>query len=189
MLVFLTALVIGATVGYLSGGRLRNLEHLALVKPWLVLASLGLQVVAFSPVGETLGQPATVALHFVSYGLLVWFVVLNRSRLGVVIAGVGLGLNLVVIAANGGFMPASRAALKLAGVAYSGQTHNNSGVSGAGTHLSFLGDVFATPAWVPAANVFSVGDLLIVAGIVILLVVAMRGSHAVVADVAELPAD
>jgi hypothetical protein len=181
MLVVLTALVIGATAGYLSGGRLRNLEHLALVRPWLVLVSLGLQVIAFSGAGVSLGQPVTVALHFVSYALLVWFVVLNRGRLGIVIAGVGLSLNLVVIALNGGFMPASRAALDLAGVAYSGQTHNNSGVIGAGTHLSFLGDVFATPAWLPAANVFSVGDLLIVAGVAIVMVAAMRGSRAVVA--------
>jgi len=180
MLVLLAALAIGATAGYLSGGRLRNLEGLALVRPWLVLASLGLQVVAFSGAGAILGQPATVALHFLSYGLLVWFVVLNRGHLGVVIAGLGLGLNLVAIAANGGFMPASRAALDLAGVVYSGQTHNNSAVIGAGTRLGFLGDVFATPAWVPAANVFSVGDVLIVAGIASLMIVAMRGSRAVV---------
>lgn len=31
-------------------------------------------------------------------------------------------------------------------------------------NLWFLGDVFGVPAWVPAANVFSVGDLLLVAG-------------------------
>ena len=174
MLVVLTALVVGVTLGYLAGGRLRNLERLALLKPWLVLAALGLQLVAFSPVGAALAEPAAVVLHFVSYALLVWFVVLNRRQLGVSIAGLGMGLNLVAIAANGGYMPASRAALDLAGIAYDGETLNNSGVMGAGTHLGFLGDVFAAPAWVPAANVFSVGDVLIVAGIALLLAVTMR---------------
>ena len=31
-------------------------------------------------------------------------------------------------------------------------------------HLQFLGDVFATPSWLPVHNVFSIGDLLIVLG-------------------------
>jgi len=180
MLVLLTALVVGVAAGYLAGGRLRNLERLTLTRPWLVLAALGLQLVAFSPVGATLGQPTAVVLHLASYGLLAWFVVLNRRRLGVSIAGLGMGLNLVTIAANGGYMPASKAALELAGAAYSGETHNNSAVIGAGTHLGYLGDIFAAPSWMPAANVFSIGDLVVVAGIAVLLVASMRGSRALV---------
>jgi hypothetical protein len=35
--------------------------------------------------------------------------------------------------------------------------------------LAFLGDIFATPASVPAANVFSVGDVLLVLGAFIFL--------------------
>jgi hypothetical protein len=176
MLVLLTALIAGVAAGYLAGGRLRNLEHLTLRRPWLVLAALALQVAAFSPVGAVLPQPTTVVLHLVSYGLLAWFVLLNRRRLGVAIAGLGLVLNLVVIIANGGFMPASRAALELAGASYGGETSNNSAVIGAGTRLEFLGDVFAVPSWVPAANVFSIGDLLIVAGVSVLLAASMRGA-------------
>lgn len=179
MLVALTALVVGVAAGYLAGGRLRNLECLTLTRPWLVLLALGLQLVAFSPVGAALPQPTAVILHFASYGLLAWFVVLNRHRLGVSIAGLGLGLNLVTIAANGGHMPASRAALHLAGTAYSGETLNNSAVLGAGTRLGFLGDIFAAPSWMPAANVFSLGDVLIVAGIAVLLAASMRGPSAV----------
>jgi hypothetical protein len=174
MLVVLMALVIGVAAGYLSGGRLHNLEHLRLTRPWLALVALSLQLVAFTPVGAALPQWGEVALHFVSYGILAWFVVLNRRHLGVCIAGLGLGLNLAAIAANHGYMPASKTALDLAGMAYSGETLNNSAVMGAGTHLRFLGDVFAVPSWMPAANVFSVGDVLIVAGIAVLLAASMR---------------
>lgn len=182
MLVLLTAFVLGVSAGYLSGGRLRNLDRLALRMPWLVLAALGLQIVAFSPVGAALGQTPTVVLHLTSYALLAWFVVLNRHRLGVTIAGLGLALNLVAIAANGGYMPAREKALATAGITYGGDTHNNSAVIGAGTHLSFLGDIFAVPSWLPAANVFSIGDLLIAGGVAALLASSMRGASAV-ADV------
>ena len=180
MLVLLTAIVVGAAAGYLSGGRLRNLADLTLTWQWTVLAALSLQIVAFSPLGAALGQPTTVILHLTSYALLAWFVVLNRRRPGLSIAGLGMGLNLVAIAANGGFMPASRTALAMAGIAYSGDTHNNSAVIGTHTHLRFLGDIFAVPSWMPAANVFSIGDLLIAAGVAALLAASMRGPPAVV---------
>ena len=180
MLVLLTAFIVGVAGGYLSGGRLHNLADLDLSRGWLVLAALGLQIVAFSPARRRpRARPRPWPCTLVSYALLAWFVVLNRCRLGVVIAGVGMGLNLVAIAANGGYMPASRTALALAGIAYSGDTHNNSAVIGAGTHLSFLGDVFAVPVWMPAANVFSIGDLLIAVGGAACWPMSMRASSAV----------
>jgi Family of unknown function (DUF5317) len=178
----MTALIAGLGAGLLAGGRLRNLERLRIVGPWLVVVALLLQMAAFSPLGARLGHPADIVLHFASYGLLAWFVGLNRHSLGVLIAGLGLGLNLAAIAANGGFMPASRAALMTAGVLYAGESHHNSGLIGAGTHLSFLGDVFSVPSWVPAANVFSIGDVLIAVGVALLLAVTMRGLPAVTAE-------
>lgn len=177
MLVLLTALTGGLAGGYLAGGRLHNLERLRLAKAWTVLAALLLQVVAFSPAGVALGTNAVVGLHLASYALLVWFVALNRRRLGVVVAGIGMGLNLLAIAFNGGHMPASPAALEQAGVAYAGATYNNSGVAHSGTHLAFLGDVFATPSWLPVANVFSAGDVLIVAGVALMIALTMRGER------------
>jgi hypothetical protein len=179
VLVLLTAFVLGVVAGYLAGGRLHNLGDTGLTRQWLVLAALGLQIVAFSPVGAALGHPTTVVLHLASYTLLAWFVVLNRRHAGVSITGLGIGLNLAAIAANGGYMPASKTALARAGIAYSGDSSNNSAVISASTHLGFLGDIFAVPSWMPAANVFSIGDLLIVAGIAVLLASSMRKPRAV----------
>ena len=41
----------------------------------------------------------------------------------------------------------------------------------------FLTDIFALPRWVPFANVFSVGDLLIATGIALVIVIAMRSAR------------
>jgi hypothetical protein len=40
--------------------------------------------------------------------------------------------------------------------------------------LGPLTDIFALPAWLPFANVFSIGDVLIGVGIVLVIVKAMR---------------
>ena len=89
--------------------------------------------------------------------------------------GVGGLLNLIAIAANGGVMPASRSALDSAGLdVQSGQFANSDFVVNA--HVAFLGDVFAIPAGWPGANVFSVGDVLMLVG-VFLAVHAAAGSR------------
>ena len=40
--------------------------------------------------------------------------------------------------------------------------------------LAPLTDIFALPSWVPFHNVFSVGDVLIAAGIVVVIAMGMR---------------
>lgn len=174
MFVLIAALAAGLVAGYVMGGRLRNVEHLHIRLPWLAIVALGLQLVAFSPARGPLGDGGVVAVHFVSYGLLVWFVVANRRRVGIVVAGAGLLMNLLAIALNGGYMPASRSALEAAGEQFTGATANNSTVIHEGTRLWFLGDVFAIPDGTIAANVFSVGDVLIIIGVAIVIATAMR---------------
>ena len=76
-------------------------------------------------------------------------------------------LNFVAIAANGGVMPADpELALHVAREA--GEGFVNSGAI-ANPHLLFLGDVFATPESWPLYNVYSVGDITIVLGVLVLL--------------------
>jgi hypothetical protein len=73
-----------------------------------------------------------------------------------------------VIAVNGGVMPASRSALHTAGLEDTpGQFASSIAVGH--PKLAFLGDIFAVPASFPVHNVFSVGDMVIVAGAFVLL--------------------
>ena len=42
----------------------------------------------------------------------------------------------------------------------------------ADARLQFLGDVFATPTWLPLHNVFSIGDMILIVGVAVLVHVA-----------------
>jgi hypothetical protein len=175
MLILVVAIVAGLGAGYALGGRLRNLENLKLRMSWLVILALTIQFVIFSPLGEPFGEAGVIVLHLVSYALLIAFAIVNWRDIGLRVAGLGITLNAIVIAANGGFMPASRTALEFAGFAVSTEPHNNSVLADDGVRLLFLGDIMSVPHWVPLiANVFSVGDLLITVGVATMLAAAMR---------------
>jgi hypothetical protein len=170
-MILLVVLAVALIYALLRGGRL---EHLALVpirRSYIMVLALWIQIVIFSSWWQAEAARAvyTNALYVVSLALLMWGVWINRRVPGVAIIGIGLVLNAVVIVANGGTMPASISALKVAGVLAPDATFEtlrvtNSSLIHEGTPLWFLGDVFAVPAWIPLANVFSLGDILIGAG-------------------------
>ena len=174
MFILVVALAGGLLAGFLLGGSLANLDRLSLRLSWLAVLALLLQVVAFSPVGARLPSAVDLTLHIGSYGLLLTCVAANLRRPPVICFGVGLLSNTVTIVVNGGYMPASRAALRLAGLPVSTQPHNNSVLAGSSTHLAFLCDVFALPHVVPLANIFSIGDILIATGLAWLIAEGMR---------------
>jgi len=143
----------------LLGGDLRRLAAVRLrAVPWL-LAGLGVQTLV---VEVPMPRPPAVAGHLASYAVAAWFVLVNRRLAGLPVVAAGAASNALVIALNGGVMPASAAARHLAGLRESTGFVNSGPV--AHPALAFLGDVFAVPAPVPLANVFSVGDVLIVLG-------------------------
>ena len=117
-------------------------------------------IISILPSGD---QGLHQAVHLATYGLLGAFVWLNRRIPGLLVIGLGGLLNAIAIAANDGVMPATRSALERAGIEQNAGDFANS-TAVAHPHLQFLGDVFAIPAGWPAANVFSVGDVLIAVG-------------------------
>ena len=148
----------------LLGGRLSALAALELSRGWLVAAALALQILVISIV-PTWPHALLVTLHAASYALAVAFVWANRRLPGVPVLATGAALNILAIGANGGQMPASEAAVREAGLPVEVEHFVNSGVL-ADPRLAFLGDVFASPAWLPLRNVYSPGDLLLLAGAV-----------------------
>jgi hypothetical protein len=150
----------------LARGTLSALGDVRLRRPELALTGLGLQVVIVSllPQGST---AAHEVVHVASYALLGACAWANRRIPGVPLIALGGLLNLIVILANGGVMPADPS-LVVAAAQRGGEGFVNSGVL-AHPRLLFLGDVIATPRSWPLANVYSVGDIVILLGVVVLL--------------------
>jgi hypothetical protein len=148
----------------LLGGRLAALSDLRLHARPLVALALGLQVVALTLV-PTWPRPLLVVLHGTSYVLAGLFVRANRHLPGLVLIALGGLSNALAIAVNHGTLPASRSAVARAGLQVDPRYYVNSGVL-EHPHLLLLGDVFPSPPWLPLHNVYSIGDLLILAGAV-----------------------
>jgi hypothetical protein len=163
----------GLVAGFVFGGRIDRIADLALRGAPLFIVALALQVIAF-PSGFlpfAIPDGTATALWLCSYGLLVALAVLNRRVRGFPLATLGMLSNLVAVLANHGHMPALASALADAGTPIE-RVHNNSVVADH-PHLAWLVDRWGAPDWVPLANVYSVGDVLLALGAVVIVAAAM----------------
>ena len=126
----------------------------------------------------------TQLAYLASLALLLVAVIANYRVPGIIIITCGFLLNFAVIAANGGYMPASATAMEIAGmpVLSPGHISNNSNGMAPETRLAFLADIIAIPKGFVFPNVFSVGDILIAIGAVYLIqkgMVVSTPSHSI----------
>lgn len=168
----LLPLLIGTTIGALRSRSLAGLDRARVVWWPLAIASFGLQLVLFNP--PTDRQPWAI-----SWGPWIWvgclvamLAVLVRNtmsggpqRKAWCLAALGVAANLAVVVTNSGSMPQSpeaRLAVRGRPLIVDGAPAQLRNVAPAGpeTRLGWLGDVIPQPAWMPMANVVSIGDLL-----------------------------
>jgi hypothetical protein len=170
MIVGVVALLLVLAVP-LTGGSFRPLGQLTIRAWWLLPLALVLQVLVISVFP---GLPTVLAagVHVATYALAGVFVWLNRAIRGVPLLALGAASNAVTIAVNGGTLPASRWAVRTAGLDEADGFANSAVLRH--PHLAWLGDVFAVPEGWPLANVFSVGDVLILAGVAMFVLANSR---------------
>jgi hypothetical protein len=168
----LYAVAVGVLLGLLLGGRIGGLAALQLRWSPLIVLGLVAQVALFSSAVASRIGDAGVPLYVGSTLLVVAAVARNWSIPGMAVVVAGALSNLAAVAANGGYMPASPAAL-LASGKESPVIYSNSSVV-PDPALWPLTDIFALPRGLPLANVFSVGDVLIGVGIALVIILAMR---------------
>ena len=170
----LYAIPAGIVVGLLVGGRLEGLTSMRFRWAPLAIGGLLVQIVLFTELGDRIAGAAGPAVYVAST-LAVFVAVLRNLRLGgmAVVAG-GALCNLAAIVANGGSMPADPGALAIAG--FDGPGDHTNSVVVAEPALRLLTDIFAVPAGIPFANVFSFGDALIAVGIAWAIAASMRAA-------------
>jgi len=184
-MIFLVAVVIGILLGVAIGGRISNLPSLRLKGIWLVPLALIAQVVIFVPIfsDRPLLTTGAEVVHIASYVLIFGFLIWNWRVRPLIALGLGAGCNLLAIAANGGLMPASATALRSAGLGRAADrlladgSLGNVVLMGEKTRFDVLGDWLYLPGAVPFATAFSIGDVLIMIGLVWLIAWGMK-SHA-----------
>jgi hypothetical protein len=164
--------VAGAIVaGYLAGGRLGNLGHVQLRRGWLLVVAVAAQVLLAVLAGAgDVGAAGRLLLALSHLGVL-GFLWSNRLLPGVPMSFVGFAMNAVVITANGA-MPVSRGALlaisPAANVDFAVGKHR---LLAHGDPFWFFADIIPLPL---LRTVVSVGDVVLAAGVGILVVHLMR---------------
>lgn len=173
-------------------GSLAGLERLRIAWWPLGLGSLALQLVIHNvPFNQQAwalvwGPPLWVICLVATLAMLLRNALRpGLTRLAWQLAALGIGLNLLVVVANGGFMPQSASArLEVRGAtlpadANVAELYNVTPIS-SDTRLAWLGDVIAEPRWLPKANVVSVGDVVLSLGMAGLafLTIGRRSTHA-----------
>ena len=170
--------LIGSAIRH-RGRTANQLASIPLRSAWLALLALALQIPLLrAPFGPLEQVGVQQAFFLLSHLLLLAFVWRNRELVGVQIVGLGVVCNLLVILANGGFMPITPETLVRINpgstlsqwpTAYHYGHSKDIILLREDTLLWVLSDILVLPPPFPWPVAFSLGDLLIAGGIVVLL--------------------
>lgn len=174
MILLAAFLIVAATVP-LTGGKLSRLGDVRLRWVGMVVLTLLAQVAVINVFPHALPVAVAGVVHALTYLPALAFAWVNRGIRGLPLIMLGGGLNAAAIIANNGVMPSTPWAAAAAGQTGSDGFLNSAPAVDA--NLWFLGDIFAWPHPMPLANVFSIGDvLLLVGGLIVLQTVCRKGS-------------
>ena len=180
-MILLLAIVIGLLATLIRA----RLNNRTLILPpfrweWLVFLSVIPQVFVFyiPTIGQWVPEWTIPIIQIISMAGLLIFTTVNLTKPGFWALGVGLLSNFLVIVLNGGWMPIHPQTLKRMVPAQPiefweigtrlGFTKDRI-MTYDQTNLAFLSDIFTLPQWIPYKVAFSIGDVLISIGVIILL--------------------
>ena len=183
----LYALVAGLVLGVAMGGRPSALASIQF--RWAPLIAVGFlaQVVLFTDAVASRVGDAGPPIYVLTTLMVGAAILRNASLRGIPLIVAGALSNLAAILANGGYMPATADAVATLGKHGAQAIYSNSSLVAAPS-LAPLVDRFALPRWLPFANVFSIGDVLIALGVIVLIVATMRRPGRTTSEPDQAPA-
>lgn len=186
-MILLLAIVVSIILAVMRGGTFIALTRVPVRWGVLAVAAFATQAVFIyqQPTQRAAGTWGWQEMVFLASHLLLLAVVwANRRLAGMPLIGLGLLLNLLVMTANGGWMPITPEAVMQVGHTglvpsletgtrvYSSKTII---LPAEQTRLRFLSDIFVLARPFPIPTVFSVGDVILSIGVLILIQNAMLG--------------
>lgn len=179
------SMIISIVVGYLTGGRLSNIENIRIKYGWMFFTVIFLEFFTLI-VGTRMdnGLAGLIvenygAIHILLYGIYLYALFLNRKSSGFKLIFAGSGLNYIPMVLNGGRMPVYYGALERGKLfdqldlllADRMLTHR---LSYTNRGIFFLGDIIPLGRPYPMPKVISIGDIILAIGIFIFIVKSMK---------------
>jgi hypothetical protein len=179
-MILLLALALSMVIALLQGGKLVRLAHVPFRCGWLAILAFTMQTgVIYFPEQQAAGGISWKTLIIpVTYTIILIVTLWNIKLPGMVLIVLGLASNILVMAINGGYMPVTLEALRGAGLAHMALGVEDGArvmaskdiiLSRGATRLWFLSDVLVLGRPFPWTSVFSVGDVLLASGVLVLL--------------------
>lgn len=157
-------ILLSLIVGFIRKGNLNGLAQLKLKWGWIFPLLLVVQLITFVYQNDSkmLGN-ASESIYMAVYVIGLLFLFLNRNHKGFIIIFIGVFLNFLVMALNGGRMPVSEEAAAVLDPMYIQALKDGLYAKHIlltdSTILGFLGDIIPLAPPYPRTQVISIGDV------------------------------
>jgi len=162
-------ILISLLIGFFRGGSLKGIAYMKLKGGWLFPILLLVEIFVF--LMQTKSDIIAMLSNYVFmivYVIGLAFLWINRNNQGFVLIFIGVLLNFLVMALNGGRMPVSIEAGQFLGMEYvdalKAGTYGKHIAMDQTTLLPFLGDIIPLSAPYPKEQVISIGDVIMNVG-------------------------
>ena len=172
-------IIVGLIVGLIRGGLRHGLQQFSKIRlkgGWIfpVLLLVQFLIFRFQESSSSLAAISNYAFILI-YIVGMTFLWLNRNLKGFSLILIGVFLNFLVMAVNGGRMPVSLQAASVLDPYYVDMLKNSTVVTkhflmDSTTHLSFLGDIIPLSSPYPRTQAISIGDIIMNFGIFLYIV-------------------
>jgi hypothetical protein len=162
-------ILLSLLVGFFRGGSLKGIAYMKIKGGWLFPLLLGIEICIFLLQNKvSFIASLSNSLFMLVYIVALVFLWINRHNQGFLLIFIGVLLNFIVMALNGGRMPVSVEAARFLGREYiellqTGLYAKHMAINES-TLLPFLGDIISLSAPYPREQVISIGDVVMNVG-------------------------